>query len=58
MKYVEASRFGGPEVLAVIEKETPKPEEGMLPVEVQATGINYADVQKMLWNCNVTSPLR
>ncbi|HVR23682.1 MAG TPA: zinc-binding dehydrogenase [Candidatus Polarisedimenticolia bacterium] len=44
MKYVEASRFGGPDVLAVIEKETQKPEEGMLLVEVQAAGINYADV--------------
>ena len=44
MKYVEASRFGGPEVLAVIEEETPKPGEGMLLVEVQAAGINYADV--------------
>lgn len=44
MKYVEASTFGGAEVLAVIEKETPKPEEGMLLVEVQAAGINYADV--------------
>jgi NADPH:quinone reductase len=44
VKYVEASRFGGPEVLAVIEKDTPKPGEGMLLVEVQAAGINYADV--------------
>lgn len=44
MKYVEASRFGGPEVLKVIEKETPQPAEGMLLVEVQAAGINYADV--------------
>jgi NADPH:quinone reductase len=44
MKYVEASKFGGPEVLAVIEKETPRPGEGMLLVEVQAAGINYADV--------------
>lgn len=38
MRYVEASRFGGPEVLAIIEKETPKPREGMLLVEVQAAG--------------------
>ena len=44
MKYVEASQFGGPEVLALKEKETPKPEEGMLLVEVQAAGINYADL--------------
>jgi NADPH:quinone reductase len=44
VKYVEASRFGGPEVLTLLEKETPKPAEGMLLVEVQAAGINYADV--------------
>ncbi len=44
MKYVEASQFGGPEVLAVKEKQTPEPGEGMLLVEVQAAGINYTDV--------------
>jgi NADPH:quinone reductase len=44
VRYVEARKFGGPEVLAVIEKETPKPGDGMLLVEVQAAGINYADV--------------
>lgn len=48
MKYIEASKFGGPEVLTVIEKETPKPGEGMLLVEVKAAGINYADVQARL----------
>jgi hypothetical protein len=36
VKYVEVSKFGGPEVLAVAEKETPKPEEGVPLVEVQA----------------------
>jgi NADPH2:quinone reductase len=44
MKYVEASTFGGPEVLAVLEKETPSPGAGMILVEVQAAGVNYADV--------------
>lgn len=44
MKYVEASRFGGPEVLTTTEKETPRPGDGMALVEVQASGINYADV--------------
>ena len=42
MKYVEASRFGGPEVLSLV--ETPKPGEGMLFVEMQAAGVNYGDV--------------
>lgn len=44
MRYVEASRFGGPEVLSLVEKETPKAGEGMLLVEVQAAGVNYGDV--------------
>lgn len=48
MKYVEASQFGGPEVLTVKEKETPKPGEGMLLVEVQTAGVNYADVAARL----------
>jgi NADPH2:quinone reductase len=44
VKYIEASKFGGPEVLRIVEKDTPQPAEGMLLVEVQAAGINYADV--------------
>lgn len=36
MRYLEASKFGGPEVLTVIEKETPRPGEGILLVEVKA----------------------
>ena len=44
MRYVEAPRFGGPEVLRVVEKETPRPGDGMLLVEVRAAGVNYADV--------------
>lgn len=44
MKYVEASKFGGPEVLTIVEKETPTPGDGMLLVEAQAAGINYTDV--------------
>jgi NADPH:quinone reductase len=44
MKFVEASQFGGPEVLRVFEKETPRATDGTLLVEVKAAGINYADV--------------
>lgn len=39
MKYVKASKFGGPEVLTVIEKETPRPGEGMLLVEVLTSSL-------------------
>ena len=44
MKFIEASRFGGPEVLTMVEAETPSPTEGMLLVEIKAAGVNYADV--------------
>ena len=44
MKFIEASRFGGPEVLTVVEAPTPTPTEGTLLVEVRAAGVNYADI--------------
>jgi len=44
MKYVEVSQFGGPEVLKIVDKETPTVADGMLVVEVKAAGVNYADV--------------
>ena len=44
MKYVEVLQFGGPEVLKIVDKETPAAADGMLVVEVKAAGVNYADV--------------
>jgi NADPH:quinone reductase len=44
MQYIEASHFGGPEVLQLKEKPTPRPGEGALLVEVKAAGVNYADL--------------
>jgi NADPH2:quinone reductase len=44
VKYVEVSQFGGPEVLKIVDKETPTAADGMLVVEVKAAGVNYADV--------------
>jgi NADPH:quinone reductase len=44
MKFIEASRFGGPEVLTVVEAPTPSPAEGTLLVEIRAAGVNYADI--------------
>ena len=48
MKYVKVSQFGGPEVLKVVEKETPRATDGMLVVDVKAAGVNYADVAARL----------
>jgi NADPH2:quinone reductase len=44
MKFVEASKFGGPEVLTLVEAPTPTPQEATLLVEVRAAGVNYADI--------------
>jgi hypothetical protein len=44
MKFIEASKFGGPEVLTVVEAPASTPTEGTLLVEVRAAGVNYADI--------------
>ena len=44
MKFIEASKFGGPEVLTLREAPTPSPTQGTLLVEVRAAGVNYADI--------------
>jgi NADPH2:quinone reductase len=43
MKQVQFSRFGGPEVLEVVEKPTPRPGHGQVLIRVEAAGINFAD---------------
>jgi len=44
MKYIEATQFGGPEVLQLKEKQTPSAGDGTMLVEVKAAGLNFADV--------------
>jgi NADPH2:quinone reductase len=44
MKFIEASKFGGPDVLTVVDAPTPTPTEGALLVEIKAAGVNYADI--------------
>jgi len=44
MKHIQATKFGGPEVLTLLETQTPTPGDGMLLVEVKAAGVNYSDV--------------
>ena len=43
MKAVQVSRFGGPEVLDVVELEPPQAGPGQVLVDVTAAGVNYAD---------------
>ncbi len=44
MKVIEASQFGGPDVLTLKERATPEPGPGSLLIEVRAAGLNYADI--------------
>jgi NADPH2:quinone reductase len=46
VRAVQITRFGGPEVLTPTEVEAPTPREGMLLVEVDAAGVNYADTHQ------------
>jgi NADPH2:quinone reductase len=41
MRAVQFSRFGGPEVLEVVEKPTPAPGPGQVLVRVRAAGVNF-----------------
>ena len=43
MRQVQFSRFGGPEVLDVIEKPTPTPGSGEVLIAVRAIGVNFAE---------------
>ncbi|MEU4502372.1 NADP-dependent oxidoreductase [Streptomyces sp. NPDC024089] len=42
---VEFAEYGGPEVLRVVERETPRPGPGQVLVEVRAAGVNPLDWQ-------------
>jgi NADPH2:quinone reductase len=47
MLAVQCSRFGGPEVLTVVERPEPVPGPGQLLVEVSAAGVNFADTSRI-----------
>jgi NADPH2:quinone reductase len=44
MKAVQLSRFGGPQVLEIVETPTPAPQPGEVLVRVHASGINFFEV--------------
>ena len=48
MRAVQITRFGGPEVLDVVDLPDPTPGEGQRPHEVGAAGVNYADTHHSL----------
>src|SRR5512142_3515824 len=45
MSRVVVDRFGGPEVLTVVEDETPRPGPGEVLVRVLAAGVSFTDAQ-------------
>ena len=45
MKRVIVDRFGGPEVLKVVEEEDPRPDRGEVLVKVLAAGVSFTDAQ-------------
>jgi NADPH2:quinone reductase len=57
MNAVQISRFGGPEVLEVVELPTPIPSAGQLLVRVRSIGVNLADTLTRMDRYAVTPPL-
>jgi NADPH:quinone reductase-like Zn-dependent oxidoreductase len=48
MRAVQITRFGGPEVLDVVDVPEPTPGEGQQLYDVSTAGVNYADTHHLL----------
>jgi NADPH:quinone reductase-like Zn-dependent oxidoreductase len=48
MRAVQITRFGGPEVLDVVDVPDPVPGEGQQRYEVHTAGVNFADTHHRL----------
>ncbi|HMI84139.1 MAG TPA: NAD(P)H-quinone oxidoreductase [Polyangiaceae bacterium] len=48
MRTIVVSRFGGPEVLTLVERARPEPSRGEVRVRVRAAGVNRADIVQRL----------
>jgi hypothetical protein len=48
MRAVQITRFGGPEVLDVVDLPDPTPGEGQQLYDVSTAGVNYADTHQPL----------
>ena len=47
MRAVQITRFGGPEVLDVVDLPDPVPGEGQQLYEVSSAGVNFADTHQI-----------
>ncbi|MEH7115566.1 NADPH:quinone oxidoreductase family protein [Neobacillus niacini] len=57
MKAVQLKEFGGPEVLELVEIETPVPTGREVLIEIKAIGVNYADTARREGQYVVKTPL-
>ncbi|TDL76697.1 NADPH:quinone oxidoreductase family protein [Rhodococcus qingshengii] len=57
MKAVQLQKFGGPEVLEIIEIERPVPTGREVLIEIKAIGVNYADTARREGQYVVKTPL-
>jgi NADPH:quinone reductase-like Zn-dependent oxidoreductase len=58
MRAVQITRFGGPEVLEIVDVPEPTPGEGQQLYDVSTAGINYADTHhRLLATVAVEAPL-
>ena len=48
MRAVQITRFGGPEVMDVVDLRDPVPGDGQKRYEVSSSGVNYADTHHRL----------
>ncbi len=46
MRAIEITQFGGPEVLQLVDRPDPVPHDGLVVVEVDQAGVNYADTHQ------------
>ena len=50
MRAVQITRFGGPEVMDVVDLPDPVPGNGETLYEVSSSGVNYADTHRLSSN--------
>jgi NADPH2:quinone reductase len=46
MRAIEVTEFGGRDVIEVVDRDAPDPGEGEVRIEVQAAGVNFADIMQ------------
>ena len=46
MRAIHVTEHGGPEVMTLVEREAPEPGPGEVAVDVEAVGVNFADIKR------------